>query len=91
MSRLFDLFHCYWSVIQKRRNGDINSTLSFIITSLISSNLKREWIYQRGYSLADLKKIVYALDISLDQIDPTQYIDYRELYISKLIKFKSNN
>ena len=91
MSRLFDLFHCYWSVILKRRNGDINSTLSFIITSLISSNLKREWVYQRGYSLADLKKIVYALDISLDQIDPTQYIDYRELYISKLIKFKSNN
>ena len=91
MSRLFDLFHCYWSVIQKRRNEDINSTPSFIIISLIFSNLKREWVYQRGYSLADLKKIAYALDISLDQLDPTQYIDYPELYISKLIEFKSKN
>ena len=54
-------------------------------------NLLREWVYKRGYSLADLKKIAYALDISLDELDPTQYIDYPELYISKLIDFKNKN
>ena len=51
----------------------------------------REWVYKRGYSLADLKKIAYALDTSLDELDPTQYIDYPELYISKLIEFKNTN
>ena len=53
------------------------------------SNLKREYVYQKGYGLADLKNIAYALDISLDELDPTQYIDYPELYISKLIEFKN--
>ena len=53
-------------------------------------NLMREWVY-KTVSLADLKKIAYALDISLDELDPTQYIDYPELYISKLIEFKNTN
>ena len=91
MARLFDLFRCYWSVVQKKNNGDITSISYFVVTSLILSNLKKEWVFQRVYNLDDLKKIAYTIDCSLDELDPMRCTHKPELYMSKLIEFKNKN
>ena len=58
---------------------------------LIFSNLKREWVFQRGNNLDDLKKIAYAMYYSLDELDPMRYTHKPELYMNKLIEFKDKN